>query len=55
VIVLGFSGNQTFGHFENWKSEFLQMALFVALTISLPQKGSPQSKPVDAYHSETGE
>lgn len=33
--------------FENWESEFLQMAAFVALTVFLRQKGSPESKPVD--------
>jgi hypothetical protein len=37
------------GHFweatgENWESEFLQMAMFVLLTISLRQKGSIESK-----------
>ncbi len=30
--------------FENWESEFLQMAMFVLLTIFLYQKGSAQSK-----------
>jgi len=30
--------------FENWESEFLQMALLVVLTISLRQKGSSESK-----------
>ena len=30
--------------FENWESEFLQMALFVILTIFLRQKGSSESK-----------
>ena len=30
--------------FENWESEFLQMALFVVLTVSLRQKGSSESK-----------
>ena len=40
------------GHFlqstcENWESEFLQMALFVLLTISLKQKGSSESKKLD--------
>jgi hypothetical protein len=40
--------------FENWKSEFLQMAGYVLFTIFLFQKGSPESKPVDAPHSETG-
>jgi Domain of unknown function (DUF6766) len=30
--------------FENWESEFLQMGLFVVLTIFLRQKGSSESK-----------
>ena len=30
--------------FENWESEFLQMGLFVVLSISLYQKGSSESK-----------
>jgi hypothetical protein len=30
--------------FENWESEFLQMAAFVVLTALLRQKGSPESK-----------
>jgi hypothetical protein len=30
--------------FENWESEFLQMALFVLLTTFLNQKGSPESR-----------
>ncbi len=30
--------------FENWESEFLQMALFVVLSIFLYQKGSSESK-----------
>lgn len=34
--------------FENWESEFLQMGAFVALTVFLRQKGSPESKPVNA-------
>ena len=39
----------TCGHFisatfENWESEFLQMALYVLLTIGLRQKGSSESK-----------
>ncbi len=42
----------TSGHFfqstfENWESEFLQMALFVAATIFLKQKGSSESKKID--------
>jgi hypothetical protein len=30
--------------FENWESEFLQMAIFVLLTTVLIQKGSPESR-----------
>lgn len=33
--------------FENWESEFLQMALYVVLTIFLRQKGSSESKSFD--------
>jgi hypothetical protein len=32
--------------FENWESEFLQMAMYVVLTIFLFQKGSSESKPM---------
>src|SRR5262249_11274268 len=34
--------------FENWESEFLQMAVFVLLTTCLVQKGSPESRRPDA-------
>jgi hypothetical protein len=34
--------------FENWESEFLQMALYVALTAFLFQKGSAESKDPDS-------
>ena len=30
--------------FENWESEFLQMAMYVVLTVFLFQKGSSESK-----------
>ncbi len=43
-----------FESFENWQSEFLSIFSMVVLTIFLRQKGSPQSKPVDAPHSKTG-
>jgi hypothetical protein len=33
--------------FENWESEFLQMGVYVVLTIWLRQKGSPESKALD--------
>jgi len=43
-----------FETFQNWQSEFLSVASIVLLTIFLRQKGSPESKPVDAAHTETG-
>jgi hypothetical protein len=33
--------------FENWESEFLQMAMYVALTVKLMQWGSAESKPLE--------
>ena len=43
-----------FESFQNWQSEFLSVASMVVLSIYLRYKGSPESKPVDAAHSETG-
>jgi hypothetical protein len=37
--------------FENWESEFLQMAAYVLLTIHLRQKGSSESKKLDGEMS----
>ena len=44
-----------FESFQNWQSEFLSVFAIVVLSIYFRQKGSPQSKPVDAGDSETGE
>lgn len=49
---IGFQKYLKGGHFlsatfENFESEFLQMTLFVLLTISLRQQGSSQSKPMN--------
>jgi hypothetical protein len=33
--------------FENWESEFLQMGMYVILTVFLFQKGSSESKPME--------
>jgi hypothetical protein len=44
-----------FESFQNWQSEFLAIGAMVVLSIFLRQRGSPESKPVDAPHSETGE
>jgi|SoiMethySBSTD1v2_1073268.scaffolds.fasta_scaffold11685_7 uncharacterized protein DUF6766 len=47
--AVGLARYLTSGHFlealfENWESEFLQMAAFVVLTVKLVQKGSSESK-----------
>jgi hypothetical protein len=41
------SGHFLQATFENWESEFLQMALYVILTVSLRQIGSSESKPLE--------
>jgi hypothetical protein len=43
-----------FESFQNWQSEFLALLAMVVLSIYLRQRGSPESKPVDAPHSQTG-
>jgi hypothetical protein len=43
-----------FESFQNWQSEFLSIVSIVGLSIFLRQHSSPQSKPVDAGHDETG-
>ncbi|HEX8635426.1 MAG TPA: DUF6766 family protein [Pyrinomonadaceae bacterium] len=43
-----------FESLQNWQSEFFSIGLMVLLTIWLRQKGSPESKPVDAPHDQTG-
>ena len=52
-VAVAFGSYLGTGHFweatgENWESEFLQMALFVILTTFLYQKGSAESKRIDA-------
>ena len=44
-----------FESLQNWQSEFLAIGLMVIFTIWLRQRGSPESKPVDAPHFQTGE
>jgi hypothetical protein len=43
-----------FESFQNWQSEFLAIWAMVVLSIFLRQRGSPESKPVDAPHYQTG-
>ncbi len=38
---------------QNWQSEFLAIGTMVVFTIYLRQRGSPESKPVGAPHTET--
>ena len=44
-----------FESLQNWQSEFLAVLAIVVLSIWLRQAGSPESKPVDAAHSDTGD
>ena len=39
---------------QNWQSEFLAVGTMAVFTIYLRQRGSPESKPVGAPHTETG-
>ncbi len=43
-----------FESFQNWQSEFLAVGALVVLSIFLRQRGSPESKPVNAPHATTG-
>ncbi len=57
VTMLEYLGTSRFWFesFQNWQSEFLSVGVLVVLSIYLRQKGSPESKPVDHPHTETGE
>jgi hypothetical protein len=54
--VLEHVGGATFWFesFQNWQSEFLSLGAILVLSIFLRQRGSPESKPVDAPHAFTG-
>jgi hypothetical protein len=56
VSTVDFVGTSTFWFesFQNWQSEFLAVASLAWLSVFLRQRGSPESKPVAAAHSETG-
>lgn len=43
-----------FQSLQNWQSEFLSVGLLVVLTVFLRERGSPQSKPVEAPNRATG-
>jgi hypothetical protein len=42
-----------FESLQNWQSEFFSLVAMVVLSVFLRQRGSPESKPVDAPHLET--
>ena len=44
-----------FDVFQTWQAEFLAMAVLLLLSIVLREKGSPESKAVDAGNRETGD
>jgi hypothetical protein len=56
VTALDFLTRPTFWFqsMQNWQSEFMSIALLVILSIFLREKGSSESKPVDAPLFETG-
>jgi hypothetical protein len=57
VTTLQYMGTPRFWFesLQNWQSEFLAVGAMVVFSIFLRQRGSPESKPVDTPHSETGE
>jgi hypothetical protein len=54
VLEYASSARFWFESFQNWQSEFLAIWAMVVLSIFLRQRGSPESKPVDAPHAQTG-
>jgi hypothetical protein len=57
ISVRQFAGTSDFWFqsMQNWQSEFLAVTALVLLSVVLRQHGSPQSKPVTAPHSHTGD
>lgn len=56
VTALQYLGNSRFWFesLQNWQSEFLSVLAMVVLSIYLREKGSAESKPVDASNADTG-
>jgi hypothetical protein len=56
VSLFGYMSSSRFWFesFQNWQSEFLSVAAMIWLAVYLRQRGSPESKPVHAPHSDTG-
>lgn len=47
------SGHFISATFENWESEFLQMGMYVLLTVGLRQRGSAESRPLSPADEES--
>jgi hypothetical protein len=56
VTLIDYLGTSVFWFesLQNWQSEFLSVGVLIVFSIFLRQKGSPESKPVHAAHSQTG-
>ncbi|MEA2723419.1 MAG: hypothetical protein QOH59_1190 [Gemmatimonadales bacterium] len=56
LSVLQYAGTARFWFesLQNWQSEFLAIGAMVVFSILLRQRGSPESKPVDSPHHQTG-
>ena len=54
VLEYASSSRFWFESLQNWQSEFLAIWAMVVFSIFLRERGSPESKPVDAPHSQTG-
>lgn len=56
ITPLAFLGTAEFWSqsFENWQSKFLSVGAMVVLTIFLRERGSAESKSLEAPHSKTG-
>jgi Domain of unknown function (DUF6766) len=44
-----------FANTQTWQAEFIGIGIYIVLSIFLRQQGSPESKPVEARNSTTGE
>ena len=56
ISILQYLGSARFWFesFQNWQSEFLSVGVLLVLSIFLRERGSPQSKRVEAPHFQTG-
>jgi hypothetical protein len=56
VTVVQYLGTTQFWFesLQNWQSEFFSIGMMVVLSIVLRQRRSPESKPVDSPHRQTG-